>query len=459
MGFILKGIFGLALAFLGYLFYAKLCKVPEVPHFPEDTWWGKSEPVKEDTSIKPFKINVSKEILDDLKHRLDIALPMQPPLNGVGQHYGMNSNLLQKIVNHWKNKYNWSERQKFLNQYPQYTTQIQGLDIHFLHVKPKVDKASNVKVLPLMLLHGWPGSVREFYEVIPLLTKPQKGRNVVFEVIIPSLPGYGFSEATNKPGMNAARMAQIFKKLMDRLGHKKFYVQGGDWGSSVATYLTILYPASLFGTHLNFCLCLSNMCSLKLWLLGSTFPSLIATEEEIPLFTPVGEKWFTDKMLESGYLHIQATKPDTVGTALRESPVGLAAYIIEKFTTWTNPEWKDLEDGGLTRKFTYDQLLDNVMIYWVTRSITTSQRLYSEQFNHKFRALGFDNIPTPAEVPIGCANFKHEIVQQPESLLRLKYLNLQHTNSYNDGGHFAAFELPDMFSNDIYEFVEKINDK
>ncbi|CAG9770472.1 unnamed protein product [Ceutorhynchus assimilis] len=455
MGLLLRGFVGVIVAILGYGLYVRISTVPEVPIYPENTWWGKGEHGKDDTSIRPFKIDVSKEVLDDLKHRLDIALPLQPPLEGVKQHYGMNSNLLQKIIDHWKTNYNWSERQKFLNQYPQYTTQIQGLNIHFIHVKPKVDKSSNVKILPLMLLHGWPGSVREFYEMIPLLTQPQNGRKVVFEVIIPSLPGYGFSEATDKPGMNCVRMAQIFRKLMQRLGHNKFYIQGGDWGSFISTFLTIMYPESVIGSHLNLCSCSTTMCSLKLLLLGTTFPSLIGTEEELPLFTPVG-KMFTNLLLESGYFHIQATKPDTVGTALRESPVGLAAYIIEKFTSWTNPEWKDLEDGGLTRKFTYDQLLDNVMIYWITRSITTSQRLYSEMFNKEMLGQGFDNIPTPSQVPIACARFKNELANQPESLLRMKYSNLQQLNTY-DGGHFAAFELPEVLSNDIYDFAEKVS--
>ncbi|CAH1132410.1 unnamed protein product [Ceutorhynchus assimilis] len=389
MGIIVKGIFGLAVGLLGYWFYAKLSAVPEFPVYPEDTWWGKGDPIKGNTDIKPFEIDVSTEILDDLKHRLDIALPLQPPLEGVKQHYGMNSNLLQKIIDHWTTKYNWTERQSFLNQYPQYTTMIQGLNIHFLHVKPQVDKASNIKILPLMLLHGWPGSVREFYEMIPFLTQPQNGRRAVFEVIIPSMPGYGFSDAAAKSGMNPARMAQIFKILMHRLGHDKFYVQGGDWGSIIATIQTHLYPDSILGAHLNFCTCKSNICLLKLLLLGTTFPSLIATKEEIPLFTPVSSI-FADLILESGYLHIQATKPDTVGTALRESPIGLAAYILEKFVTWTNLQWKDLEDGGLSRKYTYDKLLDNIMIYWVTRSITTSQRLYAEMFNKEMYLKGFD---------------------------------------------------------------------
>ncbi|XP_050294838.1 juvenile hormone epoxide hydrolase 2-like [Anthonomus grandis grandis] len=454
MGFIVKaGIIGLLLSLgASYYIYSKISEIPETPVLDE-VWWGKGSPGKEDTAIKPFKIDISKDILDDLKHRLNNALPFQPPLEGAKQHYGMNSNLLSNIVDYWKNTYNWTERQKFLNQYPQYTTSIQGLNIHYIHVKPTIPKSSNVKVLPLLIIHGWPGSVREFYEIIPLLTTPQKGRNFVFEVIAPSLPGYGFSEATNKPGLSATRMAQIFKNLMKRIGYEKYYIQGGDWGALIVSLMSLLYPENVLGAHSNMCVCDSNICHLKNFLVGTMYPSLVATEEEMPHYAPVPSK-MAYLILESGYMHIQSTKPDTVGTALRDSPVGLAAYIIEKFTTWTNPAWKDLEDGGLTKRYTMDQLLDNVMIYWVTRSITTSQRLYSEMFNKEVFSQKLQEIPVT--VPTGCARFSHDITVHPESLLRHKYHNLVHLSLYEDGGHFAALELPKVLAEDIYETVEKI---
>ncbi|KAL1508971.1 hypothetical protein ABEB36_003783 [Hypothenemus hampei] len=457
MGLILKGIFGLILAFTFYsviTIYTKLSTVPKTPVY-EDIWWGKGDPAKENTNIKPFKVDISKEIIDDLKYRLQHAVPFQQPLEGVKQHYGMNTNLLTKIVDYWKNNYNWTERQEFLNQFPQYTISIQGLKIHYIHVKPQINKQSNIKVLPLMLLHGWPGSVREFYELIPLLTTPQKGRKVVFEVIAPSLPGYGFSEASNKPGLNTARAAQIFKNLMGKLGFNMFYVQGGDWGALIVNRLSILYPENILGAHSNMCSCMSTICNIKFWLLGGICPSLIGTKEEIPQFSPIFKKFVQDLLfLEMGYMHLQATKPDTVGVALRDSPVGLAAYIIEKFTSWTNPEWKNLDDGGLTRKFTYEKLLDNVMIYWVTRSITTSQRFYAENFNKAFMAEGLNEIPVT--VPTACARFKHELSIQPKSILKHGYLNLVQTTDFEDGGHFAAFEVPDLLANDVYDFIKKV---
>ncbi|XP_066259176.1 juvenile hormone epoxide hydrolase 1-like isoform X2 [Euwallacea similis] len=436
------------------MIYNKLSST-QTPTFPE-TWWGQGDASKEDIEVRPLKIDISKEVLKDLKYRLDNAIPLQPPLEGVQQNYGMNSRLLRKVIDYWKRDYNWTQRQQFLNKFPQYTISVQGLKIHYIHVKPKLIPQYALKVLPLLLLHGWPGSVREYYEMIPLLTELQKGRNIVFEAIAASLPGYGFSEATNKPGMSIARQAQIMKNLMIRLGYKKFYIQGGDIGSGIATQMSVLYPEVLLGVHSNTCLCFMMSCQLKLMLLGTTFPSLLGTEEELPFFTPVGEKYIYKTLLETGYMHIQATKPDTIGTGLRDNPVGLAAYILEKFTTWTNPDWKALEDGGLTKRYPLDSLLDNVMIYWITKSITTSQRLYSETMNAATLGLGIDQIPS--SVPTACAVFKNDIWTYPKSLLHTQYRNLVQANYYMDGGHFAAFELPEVLAKDVYDFVEKIID-
>jgi Predicted hydrolases or acyltransferases (alpha/beta hydrolase superfamily) len=180
-------------------------------------------------------------VLQDLKRRLENHAPLTPPLETVGFEYGFNTDYLKKVIEFWKTKYNWREREAFLNSFPQFKTTVDGLDLHFIHVKPKnVDK--NTRVLPLLLLHGWPGSVREFYDLIPLLTIPRKDMNFVFEVIAPSLPGYGFSEGASKPGLGAAEMAVVMKDLMERLGFKKFYAQGGDWGAALITNMATLFP-------------------------------------------------------------------------------------------------------------------------------------------------------------------------------------------------------------------------
>lgn len=182
-----------------------------------------------------------QQILHDLQIRLDLYSHITPPLENINFEYGFNTNYLKKVVEFWKTKYNWREREVFLNSFPHFKTYVDGLDLHFIHVKPqKVDK--NIRVLPLLLLHGWPGSVREFYELIPLLTTPQKNVDFVFEVIVPSLPGYGFSEGASKPGLGPAQVAVVMKNLMDRLGFKKFYAQGGDWGALIVSHLGTLFP-------------------------------------------------------------------------------------------------------------------------------------------------------------------------------------------------------------------------
>nr|ARE68677.1 juvenile hormone epoxide hydrolase [Epicauta chinensis] len=447
MGFLVKLFFLISTVLIGYAIH-QLLQVPPLPQL-EDVWWGPRDATKEDTSIKPFKINVSDEVLKDLKLRLQQARPFVPPLEGVQHQYGLNTNLLKKFVDYWLTKYDWREREKFLNQFPQYKVSVQGLQLHYLHVKPK--NPGNLKVYPLLILHGWPGSVREFYEIIPLLTTPQKGRDFVFEVIAPSLPGYGFSEAAVKPGLSALHVAVLFKNFMKRLGFDKYYLQGGDWGGVIVQHMSVLYPERVLGVHSNMCFVNTRLSNLKTFI-GSFIPQLVVDKEHAHLMYPLSEK-FANILLESGYLHLQATKPDTVGVGLNDSPVGLAAYILEKFITWTNPDWKNYIDGKLTERFDYTKLLDNIMIYWVTNSITTSVRLYSETFNKAHFSLGVDQ--NPINVPSACARFKHELVYQSTCILSEKFKNLVHVSDL-DGGHFAAFEVPNVLANDIYDSVAKM---
>ncbi|KAK5642946.1 hypothetical protein RI129_009113 [Pyrocoelia pectoralis] len=415
-------------------------------------YWGPGKSTKDSDAIRPFKINVPEQILEVLKTKLSQPRALTPPLEGIQQQYGMNTNLLKEILEFWKTEYNWREREQFLNQYPQFQTKIQGLNIHFLHVKPT--KTNGKEVVPLLMLHGWPGSVREFYEVIPLLTTPQEGRDFVFEVIVPSLPGYGFSEAPSKPGLDAPQMAAIFKTLMQRLGFKRFYIQGGDWGAVIGTYCAILYPETVLGVHSNMCLSQTPMSLIKMFI-GSFCPSLVVEDKFKDKMYPLS-KIFSNLLIETGYMHLQSTKPDTIGIALGDSPVGLAAYILEKFTTWTNPDWKNREDGGLKTKYTYTNLLDNVMIYWVTGSITTSMRIYAEQFTKKQMESQLEWYPVT--VPSACARFPHELLYQSDYILQDKYKTLLQTNDFSTGGHFAAFEEPQMLSNDVWSAVQKFRD-
>lgn len=356
------------------------------------------------------------------------------------------------MIKYWKNEYKWSEREKYLNQFSQYKVKIQGLNIHFLHVKPKY--VDNIQIKPLLLLHGWPGSVREFYKIIPFLTQAQKDRKFVFEVIAPSLPGYGFSDPAAKPGLGPAEIGVIFKNLMLKLGFEKFYIQGGDWGSCIGGHMAILFPKNVLGFHSNMCYNLSPKSFIKT-LIGSLYPPFVVNKENEKSMYPL-KKLYIDTLIETGYAHLHATYPDTLGVALTDSPVGLAAYILEKFAIWTDKSNKKKIDAGLLQKFTADELLDNIMIYWVTKSITTSMRIYSEYINTEAMSVTLEQISI--KIPTACAKFQNELTYQPDWILKDKYVNLLHSKENMNGGHFAAFENPKELADEIFHAVEQFDD-
>ncbi|XP_046470974.1 juvenile hormone epoxide hydrolase 1-like isoform X1 [Neodiprion pinetum] len=422
---------------------------PKAPAVPDDQYWGTRESYSEDKTIRPFEIDVKQEVIDDLKMRLSRTQSLRKPLEDIGWIYGVDSEHLQTVLEYWRTKYDWTKRQSLLNKYSQFETSIQGLDIHFYHVKPRILEDSSIRVLPLLLVHGWPGSIVEFQKIIPLLTIPRDDRDFVFELIIPSLPGYGFSDAAARPGLGSTQMTIVLKNLMSRLGFEKFYAQGGDAGSVITANMGVLYPESVLGIHSN--MCQNNAPSAYVWtILGAYIPSLVVSNEHWSKMYPLSYHW-SRLFEEFGYLHVQATKPDTVGIALTDSPAGLAAYILEKFSTWTNPEYRFNKDGRLLEKFTIDELLDNVMVYWVTNSITTTMRLYAETFN--IAHLMFQTEMFPIYTPTACALFPHEITYQSESLLRFRYRNLLQVNHMPRGGHFAAFEEPKLLADDVWSFV------
>ncbi|XP_004375950.1 epoxide hydrolase 1 [Trichechus manatus latirostris] len=420
-------------------------------------WWGPgTRPTPgEDESIRPFKVETSDEEINDLHWRID-KTRLRPPLEESYFHYGFNSNYLKKILSYWRNEFDWKKQVDIINKYPHFKTKIEGLDIHFIHVKPPQLPAGRTPK-PLLMVHGWPGSFYEFYKIIPLLTDPKShglSDEHVFEVICPSIPGYAFSEASSKKGFNSVATARIFYKLMLRLNFEEFYIQGGDWGSLICTNMAQMVPSHVKGLHLNMALILRNFSTLTL-LLGRRFGGLFGyTERDLELLYPLKEKVFYSLMRESGYMHIQATKPDTVGCALNDSPVGLAAYILEKFSTWTNSEFRNLEDGGLERKFSLDDLLTNVMLYWTTETIVSSQRFYKENLGQGLTAEMHERIKV--QVPTGFAAFPSELIHLPEKLVRFKYPKLLSYSYMPRGGHFAAFEEPELLAQDIRKFVGQV---
>uniref|UniRef100_A0AAY4AZU4 Epoxide hydrolase n=1 Tax=Denticeps clupeoides TaxID=299321 RepID=A0AAY4AZU4_9TELE len=424
----------------------------------EDGWWGAGSPPAgaEDESIRPFRVETSREEIEDLQRRIDQTRPV-PSLEDSQFNYGFNSTYLQKVAAYWRNEFNWSKQVDKLNQYPHFKTKIEGIDVHYVHVKPK-NLPEGRTAVPLIMVHGWPGSFYEFYGILPLLTEPANADDVAFEVICPSIPGYGFSEAPRKKGFNSVCAARVFLKLMRRLGFGRFYAQGGDWGWQITTNMAQLDPTAVKGLHINFAP-VENVGPLVILsiLLGRRFPGLFGfTELDVKRLYPRVEKMLVEPLKETGYFHIQATKPDTAGRGLNDSPVGLAAYILEKFSTWTDHEFRNLEDGGLERKFSLEDLLTNVMIYWTTGSITSSMRFYKENF-----AKGFypPHARIPVTVPTGVAAFPNELMHTPKLWAKQKNHKLKTYTTMARGGHFAAMEEPGLMAQDIQKFIKVVEGK
>ncbi|KPI97739.1 Juvenile hormone epoxide hydrolase [Papilio xuthus] len=410
-------------------------------------YWGPNpNDLTPDLEITPFKIEFSDVMIHDLRERLLHCKSSASPPEQTGFTYGFNTNFLTRVLDFWKNNYNFKDREQFFNKYKHFKTKIQGLDIHFIHVKPD---AKDITVVPLLMIHGWPGSVREFYEVIPILTKPMPRKNFVFELVIPSLPGFGFSQGAFRPGLTTTKMAVVMLNLMKRLGYGKFYVQGGDIGHYVGSAMATMFPNYILGFHTNFPTLMYNQLATLCIYIGSAWPRILVEAEFVSRLYPYSQQ--LQKLRESGFLQEEATKPDTMAAALSDSPAGLAAYILEKFAAWTNPEYKNAGDGKLLDKFSLTSLLDNVMVYWVTNSVTTSLRAYAEIVIDYETHTKFDEITT--KVPTWGIKFKHDLLFHPDLLLTLKYRNYHVSTVVDDGGHFAAFENPTIMGKDIYSAV------
>ncbi|XP_028580354.2 epoxide hydrolase 1 isoform X1 [Podarcis muralis] len=444
---------------LGAIIYLFLTKKKEDKLSMGDGWWGKGQKPdsEEDAAIYPFKVETSDGEINYLHRRLD-EVRFAEPLEDSRFRYGFNSNYLRKVVAYWRNEFNWKKQVEVLNKFPQFKTKIEGIDVHFLHVKPShVPEGQSAK--PLLMVHGWPGSVYEFYKIIPLLMDPGShglsGKRV-FEIICPSIPGYGFSEAPHKQGFDSVCAARVFYKLMLRLGFQEFYTQGGDWGSLISTNLAQIAPSHVKGVHLNMAtvttLHFKQLLSITL---GRYFPGLFGFEDvDVQRMFPFKTKVLYRILGEGGYFHLHSTKPDTAGCGLNDSPVGLAAYILEKFSTWTNHAFRDLEDGGLEKKFTLDDLLTNIMIYWVSGCIVSSMRFYKENIGKGIGTQKHEKLSV--QVPTGIASFPHEVMHMPQSWLQQKYANIVSFSYMARGGHFAAFEEPELLAADILQFVGKV---
>jgi pimeloyl-ACP methyl ester carboxylesterase len=379
--------------------------------------------------LTPFRIEVREDVLNDMRDRLRrTRWPDQ--IADSAWDYGTDIAYLRELVSYWAEGFDWRAQEAKLNALPQFVTEVDGARLHFVHVR-----GAGPNPMPLLLTHGWPGSFFEFHKVIgPLADPAAQGLDpgVSFDVVVPSLPGYGFSGPTEVRGIGPARIAQLLHGLMTReLGYQRFGAQGGDWGSIITTSMARLFPESLAGIHLN-------MVS------GRVAPADAESEEEKRL----AERAARFAQEETGYQRIQGTKPQTLAYGLNDSPAGLAAWIVEKWRTWSDC------GGDIESRFTKDEILTNATIYWVTGTINSSMRLYYESAH----AAASGAPPQPSgrqEVPTAIADFPAEIYRVSRRQAEAAF-NLQRWTSMPRGGHFAAMEEPGLLAEDIRSFFASL---
>jgi microsomal epoxide hydrolase len=375
----------------------------------------------------PFTIQIPDETLADLRERLDrVRWPDEIP--GAGWQYGTDLTYLRQLVEYWRSQYDWRVHEVRLNAFQQFTVPLSEIELHFIH-QPGVGPAP----LPLLVLHGWPGSVWEFHKLIPLLTDPARfggDARDAFTVVAPSLPGYGFSFRPQQPRLNRFAMADMFAALMTKvLGYHRFAAQGGDIGAAVTMRLAAAHPEHLYGIHLNFIGGGGGLRDVK--------RPEVPTDEERQYLEEL-QHWLTE---ETGYQWIQGTKPQTLAYGLTDSPVGLAAWIVEKFRSWSDC------GGEIERCFTKDELLTAVMLYWATGAINSSFWPYYASRHGDWLLANSPRI----EVPTAYLAFPREVVRPPRSMAE-RVLNIQRWTTMASGGHFAALEQPEALAVDIRAF-------
>jgi epoxide hydrolase len=372
-------------------------------------------------TIEPFTIAVADHVLDDLRSRLrNTRWPEAELVCDWSQ--GMPLAWIQDICRYWAEDYDWRRREALLNRFAQFTTEIDGLGVHFLHVR-----SPHPQAMPLIITHGWPGSIVEFSKVIEPLTDPTAfGGEAAdaFHVVCPSLPGFGFSAKPQTAGWGVDRIARAWASLMDRLGYPRYGAQGGDWGSGITTAMGAQDSEHCAGIHITLAM------GVRPEAIGEPTP-----EEARAL---KGAKYYAD--WDSGYSKQQSTRPQTLGYGLTDSPGGQAAWILEKFWAWTDCDGDPLNILGR------DELLDNVMLYWVTATATSSARLYWESFGAARRTAHTVTIPT------GVAVFPKEIVPPVRRWLEPRYTDIRHWSEMPKGGHFAAFEQPELFVAEVRKY-------
>ncbi|QRN95316.1 epoxide hydrolase [Archangium violaceum] len=370
--------------------------------------------------VTPFRVSIPQAALNDLERRLAATRwPERETVNDWSQ--GVPLAKAQALIAYWRDQYDWRKFETRLNAFPQFRTQLDGLGIHFLHVK-----SSHPDALPLLLTHGWPGSIVEFLKVIGPLTEPTRygGKaEDAFHVVIPSLPGFGFSDKPAETGWDVTRIARAWGVLMQRLGYTKWVAQGGDWGSGVTHALGHLRPDGLVAAHVN-------------WPL--VFPEKLPdqpTPEEKAAIDAAGR--FANE--QYGYFKEQATRPQTIGYALADSPSGQALWIYEKFQAWTDNQ------GNPEDALTMDEMLDNITLYWLTDTAASSARIYWQNSQGKPSGFSAGRI----ELPMAATIFPRELYRAPRSWAEAMWPHLLYWGEVDKGGHFAAFEQPALFADEL----------
>jgi len=384
----------------------------------------------EATEIRPFHIDVPEEQIDDLRRRIDATRwPSKELVDDRSQ--GVQLATMRELARYWTTDYDWRACEARLNALPQFTTEIDGVDIHFIHVRSQHDDA-----MPLIMTHGWPGSVVELLESIGPLTDPTAhggDAEDAFHLVLPSLPGYGFSGEPAEVGWESGRIAQAWAELMRRIGYTRYVAQGGDVGAAVTDAMGRQAPDGLLGVHINLL-----VAALAI---GDQLPT--ETEQERAARDATAE--FSASGF--GYFLEQATRPQTIGYALLDSPVALAAWMLDHDTDSYYKISRAFVDDKPAGNLTRGHILDNVTVYWLTGTGASAARWYWE--NGRAQALAAGQAPPPASVPVGFTAFPDEIFVAPRSWVEVVYPDLAYFNEVDRGGHFAAWEEPELFSTEV----------
>ena len=378
--------------------------------------------------VKPFKVNVSKKIIEDIYNKIK-KYPWKDMPNLDDWEHGTNLNYMKKISNYWVKKFKWKKHEDEINKFSNFITKINDIDIHFIK-----EKGSGFNPMPLLIMHGWPGSIFEFLHIIEKLAHPEKfgGKEEdAFDVIVPSLPGFGFSGKPNTP-IGPRKIAEIFNTLMTKnLGYKNYLAQGGDWGATISNWLGHDHSNACKAIHIN-CLTMRH-------------PAGTTSKDE----RDWEAKFIKDQIMQDGYRAQQATKPQTLSYAMIDSPVGIAAWIIEKFYFWS-----DLKNNDIESVYSKDFLLANVMVYIITNTFNTASWIYygRREEGGRFFPKDFHRI----EIPTAVALFPKEMSEWPPRSYVERMFNIKSWSKMPKGGHFAALEQPDLLINDIKKFARTL---